>query len=186
MSSTPTAALPPELQRLSNDFEQSIARVRELLTGLSEERLRKRPADGRWSALECVAHLNLSNEAMLPGIREAVGSAPALPGGHESFRMDLAGRLLAWSLEPPARIKMKASTIATPVASEGPAELLEMFVRQHQELERLVEASAGRAITKARMKSPFANLRYNAYSALRIIAAHDRRHLWQARQALGH
>jgi len=27
-------------------------------------------------------------------------------------------------------------------------------------------------------------MHYNAYSAFRIISAHDRRHLWQARKSL--
>jgi len=185
MSSTGSAALPPKLQQLASDFEQSMVQVRDLLTGTSEETLRKRPSAGRWSALECVAHLNLSNEAMLPGIRGAVEAARTVSGSRETFRMDFAGRLLAWSLEPPARIKLKASASATPVESGGPEEVLDTFARQHQELERLVRASAGRAISQARLKSPFANLHYNAYSAFRIVAAHDRRHLWQATRALG-
>jgi hypothetical protein len=99
--------------------------------------------------------------------------------------MDLAGRLLAWSLEPPARIKMKASTSAMPVEPGGPQEVLDGFVRHHQELLQLLRASLGRAIDQEKVKSPFANLRYNAYSAFRIVAAHDRRHLWQARRAAG-
>jgi len=186
MPSPAAGALPPELERLSSDFQQSIDQVRELLDSTSEENLRKRPSRDRWSALECVAHLNLSNEAMLPGIRGALETAKPVSGRvPEAYRMDLAGRLLAWSLEPPARIKLKASASAMPVESGPPREVLDRFVRQHEELRRLVEVSPGRAICDEKMKSPFANIRYNAFSAFRIIAAHDRRHLWQARQALG-
>jgi hypothetical protein len=177
-------ALPPDLERLSSEFEKSMATVRDLLNGTSEENLRKRPAPHSWSPLECVAHLNLSNEAMLPGIQGAVHAAqPA--SGRGTYRMDLAGRLLAWSLEPPARIKMKASASAKPIESVGRQEVLDGFVRQHEELLRLLRASLGRAIDREKVKSPFANLRYNAYSAFRIVAAHDRRHLWQARRAFG-
>src|SRR5215470_12119382 len=172
--------LAPELQRLANDFQRSVAEVRDLMAGAGEEHLRRPPAGGGWSALECVAHLNLSNQAMLPGIRGALQVAAPL-SEPRAPRMDLAGRLLAWSLEPPARFRFKAPATAKPVESGGPQEVLEVFVGQHQELERLVEGAAGRAISKVRLKSPFANLHYNAYSALRIVAAHDRRHLWQAR-----
>jgi hypothetical protein len=36
------------------------------------------------------------------------------------------------------------------------------------------------------MISPFdSRVRYNLFSAFRIIAAHQRRHLWQAEQAIG-
>ena len=48
----------------------------------------------------------------------------------------------------------------------------------------LVHRSAGKQIDQQKMKSPFANMHYNVYSAFRIIAAHDRRHLWQARKTL--
>ena len=39
----------------------------------------------------------------------------------------------------------------------------------------------GLDITRIRVTSPFnTSLRYSAYSALHILAAHERRHLWQA------
>jgi hypothetical protein len=39
----------------------------------------------------------------------------------------------------------------------------------------------GLDVTTIRVTSPFnASLRYSAYSALHILAAHERRHLWQA------
>src|SRR5262249_28678274 len=158
---------------------------RDLFHRTREEELQKRPPGGGWSALECVAHLNLSNEAMLPGIRGAVEVAKPLSGKRDTYRMDLAGRLLAWSLEPPPRIRMKTSAMAKPVASLSWQEVLERFVGQHEELLRLLEACPGRAISNEKMKSPFANIRYNTVSAFCIIAAHDRRHLWQARRALG-
>jgi hypothetical protein len=53
---------------------------------------------------------------------------------------------------------------------------------QRRLVELLAEAN-GLALSKLK-KSPFnANVRYSVYSAFRIIAAHERRHLWQAEQA---
>jgi hypothetical protein len=158
--------------------------ARNLLTYADEEALRKRPSPSAWSALECVVHLNLATQAMLPGIREAVDAAPAKSGAAQTLKMDLPGRLLAWSLEPPALIKLKAPKLAQPLESAGPEAVLQEFERQHDELIQLLHTSAGKAIDQQRMKSPFANMHYNAYSAFRIIAAHDRRHLWQARKTL--
>src|SRR5262249_12032563 len=149
-----------------------------------EQAVRKRPSLSSWSALECVVHLNRATQAMLPGIRQAVDAAPPCTDATRNFKMDLPGRLLAWSLEPPALIKLKAPKLAEPLEAAGPEPVLEEFDHQHSELIQLLQASAGKAIDQQKLKSPFANLHYSAYSAFRIIAAHDRRHLWQARKAL--
>jgi len=181
---TETQALPPQLERCVHDFRHASEDARNLLTYSEEEALSKRRSPSSWSALECIVHLNLATQAMLPGMRDAVEAAPATSSATQTFKMDLPGRLLAWSLEPPVLIKMKAPTVAQPLNSPGPEPALQEFEQLHDELIRLVHASAGKQIDQQKMKSPFANMHYNVYSAFRIIAAHDRRHLWQARKAV--
>lgn len=180
-----TAPLSPRLEALARDFEQSVQEVRRLLAEKPEDALRKRPSAASWSALECVVHLNLSTQAMLPGIEQAVAAAGPASPANQAPRADFTGRLLAWSLEPPARLKMKTTRIAEPLEAGSPQLVSEEFARQHRQLLELLHAAAGKRIDQQKMKSPFANVRYNAYSGFRIVAAHDRRHLWQARKALG-
>lgn len=184
----PETSLPPQLETCAHDFRHASQEVRNLLTYTDPEVLRTRPSKANWSALECMLHLNLSNQAMLPGIRLAVETAPAASDERTIYKMDLSGRFLAWSLEPPAFIKFKTSKIAIPAdtARVETEPVLEEFERLHQQLIELLHASAGKAIDQQKMQSPFANMHYNAYSAFRIICAHDRRHLWQARKALPH
>lgn len=182
--STAESILSPQLESLARDYHYAATESRSILLYHDEDLVRKRPAPSNWSPLECLVHLNLSAQAMLPGIHEAIDAAAARPDTSRSYRMDLAGRLLAWSLEPPAFLKMKTTKIAEPLEAGGPSEVLAEFEQLHNELFDLLHASAGKAIDAQKMKSPFANVHYNAYSAFRIIAAHDRRHLWQARKAL--
>ena len=184
MSSNHTQLLSSQLETCVHDFRHAIGEARNLLTYADEEALRKRRSPASWSALECLAHLNLATKAMLPGIRQAVKAAQ---GSDEKtvYKMDLAGRLLAWSLEPPVFMKLKAPQMAQPLECAGPEPVLQEFEELHAQLIELSQASAGKAIDQQKMKSPFANMHYNAYSAFRIIAAHDRRHLWQAHKALG-
>jgi len=181
---TETQALPPQLENCAHDFRHAREDARNLLTYSDEEALSNRRSPSTWSALECVVHLNLATQAMLPGIREAVEAAPASPSAMQTLKMDLPGRLLAWSLEPPVLIKLKAPKLAQPLEPGGPEPVLQDFEQLHDELIELVQASAGKQIDQQKMKSPFANMHYNVYSAFRIIAAHDRRHLWQARKTL--
>jgi len=181
---TETQVLPPQLETCAQDFRQASENARSLLTSTDEDVLSRRRSPANWSALECVVHLNLATQAMLPGIREAIEAAPASQRATPIFKMDLPGRLLAWSLEPPVLIKLKAPKLAEPFDSSGPEPVLQEFAQLHDELIGLVQASAGKQIDQQKMKSPFANMHYNVYSAFRIIAAHDRRHLWQARRTL--
>jgi len=186
MSSTQSQLDSGQLQTCANDFRHSVDEARNILTYTSEDALRKRPVTSSWSAIECIVHLNLTTQVMLPGIRQAVEAAPPVSDQRQNFRMDFAGRLLAWSLEPPVLIKLKAPKLAQPLEPAEPESILKEFEQLHDELIGLLHASAGKAIDKQKMKSPFANMHYSAYSAFRIIAAHDRRHLLQARNAAGH
>ena len=48
-----------------------------------------------------------------------------------------------------------------------------------------MSTARGFAIYRVKLVSPFAEkMKYNAYSAFVLITAHNRRHLWQAAQAL--
>jgi hypothetical protein len=184
MSSTETQLLSPQLEVCAHDFRHAAEDAHNLLSYSDETALRKRHSPSSWSALECVVHLNLANQAMLPGIRQAVEAAPQSSSDKQNYKMDLAGRLLTWSLEPPPFIKLKAPKLAQPLEAGDPESVVCEFERLHAELIQLLHASAGKGIDRQKVKSPFADMHYNAYSAFRIIAAHDRRHLLQARKAL--
>ncbi len=62
-------------------------------------------------------------------------------------------------------------------------ETLERFDYLQQELQVRIDRSAGLALDRLRLVSPFdARVKYNLYATFCIIAAHQRRHLWQAEQ----
>jgi|tagenome__1003787_1003787.scaffolds.fasta_scaffold19892803_1 hypothetical protein len=174
-----------QLETCIRDLQQAKSQARQLFASASEELLSRRPSRESWSALECVAHLNLSGDAMLPGIKQAIAEAQQLPKMQRSnYKLDFCGRLLAWTLEPPARVKFKTSTIAQPIAHGSSGETLSEFDRRQDEFVDLLRSASELSLDRCKMKSPFANMSYNAYSAFRIIAAHNRRHLWQAAKAL--
>ena len=176
------SSLSPQLERLVEAFEQAKADARRLLTGSAEERLRQRPAENSWSALECIGHLNLGNDMMLAEVRKAIAQAPK--ASKQTYKMDLIGKLMVWSFKP-GRMKLKApAAIAKPIPHGSAPEALSEFDRHQDEAIELIRDSEGLAIDRCKMKSPFANVRYSAYSAFGIIAAHNRRHLWQAKNAV--
>jgi hypothetical protein len=55
------------------------------------------------------------------------------------------------------------------------------FIELQSELLNLVQASIDLDLNRIKITSPISNqVRYNLYSCFLVIAAHQRRHLWQA------
>jgi hypothetical protein len=68
---------------------------------------------------------------------------------------------------------------------QDPAAVLAAFQSIGQKLEQELASGRGLALDAEKIRSPFAeSMQYNVYSAFAIIGAHNRRHLWQAGNAL--
>ncbi|MDP9262855.1 MAG: DinB family protein [Acidobacteriota bacterium] len=171
-----------QLDDVKAQFDAVSARARQLMTGASADILTRRPQPGRWSATECIAHLTLTNQHYPPLIQGALDQAPP---GDGPYGMDFRGRLLRWILEPPYRSGVKTMPSMEPQSGESPEQVLAAFLVSQKEILKLLEAARSKALEKTTITSPFSKrMRYNAYSCFQVLAAHERRHLWQAEQAL--
>jgi hypothetical protein len=148
--------------------------------------LQHHPGPGRWSAAECIAHLNLSNRAYLPLLDSAIEQLRGKKvSGSGPFHLNWNARLLKYWLEPPSRLRLPTGPPFQPIAVKDLAAALGEFQATGKVLEEKLNSARGLALDRVKLVSPFAkNLKYNAYSAFVLITAHNRRHLWQAEQAL--
>lgn len=183
----PTAA--QQLDAARAGLEACRRHGHEVANTFDESRWIARPPSGGWSPAECFAHLNLTTNGMLPLMRAGVAEArqkawPAPP----SYRVGLLARLLRWVLEPPYRMKTATQPAFVPERHLTKADVLHNWDEGHRALAALIDDARGLGIDKALLVSPFdprGKMRYSVYAALLIIAAHERRHLWQARRAAG-
>ncbi len=175
-----------DLARLVSEFDTAQARLHRLAEAVDEAGWTTRPVANRWSIDECVAHVRLTNERYLPILDEAADTAPAWPDGPDGplerpFRRDLAGWLLSWMMEPPVRLRLPTGNEFLPPGPASRSATLAAFDATQAALRERLRRLDGYDITTIRITSPFnASLRYSAWSALCILAAHERRHLWQA------
>jgi len=181
-----TTELPPQVSRLKAEFLAASEKAAALVRSSRADRLTARPAPDRWSAVECLIHLNLTSKQYVPLIHSAIQQArqegKTSPG---PFRLDWKGRMLAWFLEPPYRMRGKTSPRAIPDRPRPPEPVLEEFTALNRQLMELLEDSSSVAMSNIRVTSPFnAKVTYNLYSTFHVVAAHERRHLWQAGKAL--
>ncbi len=178
--------LSPRLTSIRDELAESTARMHRIADPLDDATWRARPGDGRWGVAECIEHLNMSSRQLLPRLREGLRAAPA-PGSAAtpSFRLDFMGWFLVRSLEPPPLMKFKTTEDFTPPTVESKESVMREWESLQSDLAALLAGAGGVPLGRVRVTSPFnPKIRYNAYSAFRIAAAHQRRHLWQAERAL--
>ena len=130
--------------------------------------------------------MNITNRAYLPRLSEAIRTLRqknlVSRGG---FRLDWNARLLKYWLDPPSRLRLPTGAAFQPVSMQDPAAVLAAFQSIGQKLEQELASGRRLALDAEKIRSPFAeSMKYNVYSAFAIIAAHNRRHLWQAGNAL--
>ena len=177
-----------QLIQVTDALDHSQRRLEKLADTVPDDRWNVRSDRKRWSAAECVAHMNLTNAAFVPRIRKAVEEARKLPrvAGRE-YKRDMLGRIFGAMVGPLPTIgkfrigRVKTTADFVPSGSFPKQELVAEFKRLHLELESMARESDCLAIDAVRIASPFGEkIHYNVYSAFVMISRHDERHLQQA------
>jgi hypothetical protein len=174
---------------LEQQLDRSIEEARAVLDGLTPDQVNWRPAPDRWSIGECISHLNVSIRAVLPALDRAVETARERGfAGTGTGRYGWFANWMVRAQEPPVKRRVKTFPVFQPVAARhDAARLLPEFRAVRGELrERLARAEEiywGRAKVVS-PASRFFRLPFGAYVA--FLLAHDRRHLWQAREVRNH
>jgi hypothetical protein len=175
-----------QIDALLRELQETRTNAEEVFTGRKPVELMRRPSEQRWSAAACVEHLNITNRAYLARLSEAIGRLrSANLVGHGELRLDWNARLLRYWLEPPSRLRLPTGKTFRPVNPPDPAAVLSAFQSIGRDLEKELANARALALDAEKIRSPFAeNMKYSVFSAFAIIAAHNRRHIWQARFAL--
>jgi hypothetical protein len=171
------------LERALDDAERE---ARTLLDGMTETVGTWRAHPGSWSVAQCLDHLATANRVYLRAMEGA--AAPALASGRMRRRPahpGFLGRMFVNSLEPPAktRTKRKAPRLIEPRPSPSLAESAAAFFASHDEVRAFMRRYRGIDLAGVRFVNPFVRaIRFSLATGLHVIPAHERRHLWQARQ----
>ncbi len=175
-----------QIDALIGELRETSRRADALATGQATSQLLRRPGERRWCAAECIEHLNLSNRSYLPRLEEALRILREKKlTGDGPFRLDWNARLLKYWLEPPSRLRLPTGAPFKPINVQDGAAAFREFEALNRQLEEQLDSARGLDLGGAKIVSPFArNVKYSVYSAFVLIAAHNRRHLWQAENAL--
>lgn len=187
ISNTATANVEP-LNPTLQDYRQQFAAIeqdaRVVLDGLNDAQFNWRAGAGRWSVAECFAHLNVTGQMYLPDIDRQIKKARAAKlFGEGRFRHTLLGGLLVRAIGPPPKLRFKAPKIFTPLPEHLLAVVVPAFASLHEQFSRRIREANGLNLRRIKVASPASSfIKLTLGECFALLAAHERRHLWQARQ----
>jgi DinB family protein len=172
-----------QLDSVLNQVENLTLKAKKLVAGRSQSDLTTSRECTSWSVVQCLDHLAQTTNAFVPAISSAIARAPRLTT-NRALRTGALTCLFIRNLEPPYRLRFKVLAPLVPRQHDfNPA--WDAFEESQVQLAKTIRSAAGLAIDQVRVESPvYARFNYNVYGALRMLAAHERRHLWQIEQIL--
>ena len=170
------------LDEKAEEVRRITEQVRTQLECLPEAILRHRPAPDAWSALECLDHLNRTADLMLRRTEDAMQKITCPPV--EVFRSRYFGEQMVQLMESPNKQRLSLNNIK-PAAGQPTEVVFDRFYHHQRWLLRLIETAHSKDLNKGRINSLIGPLiRYRLGDTLRIVVAHEWRHLRQAEHAL--
>jgi len=159
-----------------------------LLNGMTEVQFHWSPVAAQWSIEQCLVHLVIMGGKYLPIIDEAMENARAdrlLSRG--PFRYGFVERWFVRSTEPPPGIRLRTPISARPPDDQPLPFVIANFLTMQDDLRKRIRAANGLDLARARVTSPFIRaLKMGLGPCFEFLAAHERRHLWQAWQVRKH
>jgi hypothetical protein len=173
-----------QLARIQMELAEARGRAHGIAASLENAAWVARPVPNHWSVAECLTHLNMTSRAFLPLIKNEIdrGRERRL-FSNAPYRLDFMGWLLWWAAT--VRLPIKTTEPFVPDRGQPKDVSLSEFDGLQEQLIGCLKEAEGLHLSKLRVVSPFdSRIKYNPYSCLRLISAHQRQHLRQAERVV--
>lgn len=169
----------------ASEYESVKGQVLAEFASLSEAQLNWKPSDSSWSVGQCLDHLILSKQFFMPAL-DAVSSGDRVNSFWEEWSplRALSTKLyLSYMRSGKTKVKAPSKDIVPP--SQVPADIVERFARQQDEIMSKIAGIPEEIASRTTLSSPFLKVvTYRLADGLLILAEHDRRHIRQARRVM--
>ncbi len=164
----------PSLEIIVENLARAQSELLRAADVVPAEQWKTRPADGRWSAGELIAHLSAIERAILGRADKLLQKPPKSVPFYKRFHVPMM-------IVEVRVIRRKAPEALEPQAvGEKEAMLAELRGVRERTL-AFIEETRGRDLSRYNMPHPFlGNL--NAYDWLQFVASHEIRHMKQMRE----
>lgn len=173
-----------ELPGLLEDAHSVAADADKSLGHLTAEQLNWKPSASEWSVAQCLEHLIVSNVGFFP-IVEKIVRGEHNPSLKERLPLlpRFFGSMVLRVVQPESQRKFKAGAKYEPSRSEIGADIVARFLTHQQEVIEHISMAKDVDLRKTIITSPIASFAtYSLLDGYKIIVAHERRHLAQAKR----
>lgn len=175
------------IEGLHDQTEQNINKV---ITGwqqLPHIRLLASPGYGKWSAIQCLEHLNSYGRYYLPEIEKAITASQSSPKVY--LKSGWLGNYFYKTMLPAGNGKhqktMRSPKDHVPAVSLNVTDVLNEFISQQERLLQLLTKAKSVNIDKARVPVSIARfIKIKLGDTFLFLIAHTNRHMQQAQRAL--
>jgi hypothetical protein len=173
-----------ELECYRNQFRLIREQTAELTAGLNEAQFNWRPGPANWSIEECLSHLIMVGQCELEFLEDAIrrGEERGLKGtGPYDYRA--IDRYIVSMTEPPVKEPLPAPRRFIPLHGQPLTAILPTFDHVQSQLLRQIDRAEGLDLARVKVATPISRwLKMSLGMTFAQIAAHERRHLAQARR----
>ena len=137
----------PEIADYARQVEAIKSDAAALVNGLDDDRFNRQAGPQRWSVGQCLEHLNITHQAMLPRMREAAAWVRA--SGRRAVGPTRHGFLMRWfisDMEPPPKRRYRTGSGFVPPSTLARGAVLAEFTRLHDDLLRLLQELVSRGM----------------------------------------
>jgi hypothetical protein len=174
-----------QLEDLIAQFDAVWLDARQLISAMNSGQFNRQPEPGQWSVGQCLDHLVKVDRMYGERLEAAISKGKSEGRFAEGpFRYGWLESYALRSTEPPAKFRAKAPKLFVPSPHLDPEKTLEEFRLANRDLVRLADSAKGLDLRRIKVVSPVTTLwKWSLGIVFAVCAAHDRRHLYQARQA---
>ncbi len=160
---------------------------------LEAEHLNLKPGENRWSAIQCIEHINLTNHIYINNFKAVLSKSKTGDYKNTSVKSGFLGKMMTKMMSPKnGIIKYKSKTFEQliPITAKDPnARLMEHVVFENfmsdlDELVRLLDQSVDYPMSKMKVPSFAKGVKFRVADAFTFLVAHTQRHLLQAQNAI--
>jgi uncharacterized damage-inducible protein DinB len=164
----------PSLTTIINNLARAQGELLRAADAIPAEQWKTRPAEGRWSAGELIAHLSATERTIIGRADKLLQKPPKSVPFYRRFHVPM--------IVVEARvIRRKAPTVVEPQMVSEKEDMLAVLRGARERTLAFIEETKCRDLSKYNMPHPFLGT-LNAYDWLQFIASHEMRHMKQMRE----
>lgn len=161
------------------DLKQLIQTVKIEFPHLKENELNYKESAESWSILECLQHLNLYCDYYNPCLHKALSKSAKL--SYKPIKLSWIAKKSINTVSPEDKKPKKTFKNMNPALSNLPKDVIEQFLKNHEELEQILQQAKNINTNKKLIPIEFMKwLKLSIAETLIFMGEHGKRHVNQA------